>query len=63
MFTTFGLMNVIIGVVVDNVINQAQECDEEHRGQFRLQNLEVLSEVKDLYPEACKATDTGMQLR
>jgi voltage-gated sodium channel len=48
MFTTFGLMNVIIGVVVDNVINQAQECDEEHRGQFRLQNLEVLSDVKNL---------------
>ena len=41
MLTTFGLMNVIIGVVVDNVISQAGDCDAELQAKSKLQRFEV----------------------
>jgi voltage-gated sodium channel len=54
MLTTFGLMNVIIGVVVDNVISQAGECETDFVAAERLKRVELLKSLE----KACFMFDT-----
>jgi voltage-gated sodium channel len=54
MLTTFGLMNVIIGVVVDNVISQAGEAESDFDAADRLKRVDLLKALA----KACFVFDT-----
>merc|ERR1719379_1678286 len=54
MLTTFGLTNVIIGVVVDNVISQAGEAESDFNAADRLKRVDLLKALA----KACFVFDT-----
>merc|ERR1719359_103879 len=46
MFTTFRLMNAIIGVVCDSVMNNAEDVQSDQDSSWRLERLEVLKTIE-----------------
>eukprot|EP00746_Dinoflagellata_sp_MGD_P132067 gnl/MRDRNA2_/MRDRNA2_65794_c0_seq1.p1 gnl/MRDRNA2_/MRDRNA2_65794_c0~~gnl/MRDRNA2_/MRDRNA2_65794_c0_seq1.p1 ORF type:complete len:770 (-),score=131.39 gnl/MRDRNA2_/MRDRNA2_65794_c0_seq1:73-2382(-) len=47
-FTTFGVMNVIIGVIVDNTMEAAKAIEEDDEHQVKQKKLALLSKIRDL---------------
>jgi voltage-gated sodium channel len=47
-FTTFGILNVIIGVIVDNTMEAAKSREEENKEQEQLKKLELLTQIRDM---------------
>merc|ERR1719359_2783554 len=46
-FTTFGILNVIIGVIVDNTMEAAKSMDEEHDKRKKQEQLKVLEQIRE----------------
>lgn len=47
-FTTFGVMNVIIGVIVDNTMTAAKEVERDHEMWERQHKVGILSRIQEL---------------
>merc|ERR1719335_1594864 len=47
-FTTFGVLNVIIGVIVDNTMEAAKSMEEENKDQEKAKRLELLGQIRDM---------------
>eukprot|EP00746_Dinoflagellata_sp_MGD_P039778 gnl/MRDRNA2_/MRDRNA2_19604_c0_seq2.p1 gnl/MRDRNA2_/MRDRNA2_19604_c0~~gnl/MRDRNA2_/MRDRNA2_19604_c0_seq2.p1 ORF type:complete len:336 (-),score=60.49 gnl/MRDRNA2_/MRDRNA2_19604_c0_seq2:41-1048(-) len=47
-FTTFGILNVIIGVIVDNTMEAAKTMDAENAIKKKQQKLRLLENIRDI---------------
>lgn len=47
-FTTFGVMNVVVGIIVENTLDAARAIHQEKQAEVRRRKLRFLNEVGDL---------------
>lgn len=47
-FTTFGVLNVIIGVIVDNTMEAAKDMEAENKDQEKAKRLALLGQIRDM---------------
>ena len=52
MFTTFGLLNLVVGVIVENTLSAARNNEEKIRQQQERERARVLGHLRDIFEMA-----------
>merc|ERR1712070_836451 len=57
--TTYGLMNIVVGTIVQNTVDIANDREGQAAALIELEQKKLILELRDFF-EACDSNDNGL---